>query len=209
MTKQLEALMAKIKKQTESFDTVVLKEDEAKALIAALDITLQYVKQRDEDYQYLIRQRNEHEHLENNPLAVKQPDDSIDYKSLVLQLAEIAHGGPVDIGLLPVTIRSMQQICASPQLPAVPDSAEQRLASAVELLKQSAPHMLADESLKDPDGVLCGKVHAVDSIQRYTAANTQFGGISLRQDGDGDYVLFADVLAMIAAAPKPEAAVKK
>lgn len=37
MTKQLEALIAKIKKQTESFDTVVLKEDEANALIAALE----------------------------------------------------------------------------------------------------------------------------------------------------------------------------
>jgi hypothetical protein len=36
MTKQLEALIAKIKKQTESFDTVVLKEEEANALIAAL-----------------------------------------------------------------------------------------------------------------------------------------------------------------------------
>lgn len=37
MTKQLEALIAKIKKQTESFDTVVLKEGEAHALIAALE----------------------------------------------------------------------------------------------------------------------------------------------------------------------------
>ncbi|VEC00273.1 Uncharacterised protein [Cedecea lapagei] len=46
---------------------------------------------------------------------------------------------------------------------------------------------------------------AVDSIQRYTAANTQFGGVSLRPDGDGDYVRFEDVRAMIAAAPKPEA----
>jgi len=73
MTKQLEALIAKIKKQTESFDTVVLKEEEAKALIAELDMALQYVKQRDEDNQYLIRQRNEREHLENSPLAVKLP----------------------------------------------------------------------------------------------------------------------------------------
>ncbi|WMY75396.1 hypothetical protein RHD99_05400 [Buttiauxella selenatireducens] len=37
MTKSLEALIAKIKKQTESFDNVILKEDEAKALIAALE----------------------------------------------------------------------------------------------------------------------------------------------------------------------------
>ncbi|WP_312740509.1 hypothetical protein [Cedecea neteri] len=50
---------------------------------------------------------------------------------------------------------------AAPQLSAVPDDAEQRLAAAVELLKQAAPHMLADESLKDPDGALCGKRRAV------------------------------------------------
>lgn len=43
--------------------------------------------------------------------------DSIDYKALVLHIAEIAHGGPVDIGLLPVTLRSMQQLCAAPQMP--------------------------------------------------------------------------------------------
>ncbi|MBU4680398.1 hypothetical protein KC222_00020 [Cedecea davisae] len=37
----------------------------------------------------------------------------------------------------------------------------QRLATAVEIIKQAAPHMLADESLKDPGGALCGKVRAV------------------------------------------------
>ena len=37
MDKGIEALIAKVKKQTESFDTAVLKEDEAKALIAALE----------------------------------------------------------------------------------------------------------------------------------------------------------------------------
>lgn len=37
MTNSTEALISKVKKQTESFDTVVLKEDEAKALIAALE----------------------------------------------------------------------------------------------------------------------------------------------------------------------------
>lgn len=31
----------------------------------------------------------------------------------------------------------------------------------VELLKQAAPHMLADESLKDPGGALCGKARSV------------------------------------------------
>ncbi|RJT26884.1 ead/Ea22-like family protein [Buttiauxella izardii] len=37
MDKGIEALIARVKKQTESFDTVVLKEDEAKSLIAALE----------------------------------------------------------------------------------------------------------------------------------------------------------------------------
>lgn len=37
MSNNIEALIVKIKKQTESFDTVILKEDEAKALIAALE----------------------------------------------------------------------------------------------------------------------------------------------------------------------------
>ncbi len=37
MNKGTEALIAKIKKQIESFDTVVLKEDEANVLIAALE----------------------------------------------------------------------------------------------------------------------------------------------------------------------------
>ena len=37
MTNSTEALISKVKKQTESFDTVVLKEDEAKALVAALE----------------------------------------------------------------------------------------------------------------------------------------------------------------------------
>lgn len=73
-------------------------------------------------------------------------------------------------------------IHAAPQLSAVPDCAEQRLAAAVELLKQSAPHMLADESLKDPDGALCGK------MPRHLIAETE---------------------TTIAAAPKPEPAVKK
>ncbi|MGV4242557.1 hypothetical protein [Citrobacter freundii] len=34
-----QALIAKIKKQTESFDTVVLKEDEVLALVEALEVT--------------------------------------------------------------------------------------------------------------------------------------------------------------------------
>lgn len=37
MTKQLEALIAKIKKQMENFDTVVLRIEEPEALIAALE----------------------------------------------------------------------------------------------------------------------------------------------------------------------------
>ncbi|MCT4701193.1 hypothetical protein MUA02_04455 [Enterobacteriaceae bacterium H20N1] len=37
MNKGTEALIARIKRQTESFDTVVLKEDEANALIAVLE----------------------------------------------------------------------------------------------------------------------------------------------------------------------------
>jgi hypothetical protein len=54
--------------------------------------------------------------LEASPLAVKLPAEGTDYKSLVMQLAEIVHGGPVDIGLLPVTVRSMQQLCAAPKM---------------------------------------------------------------------------------------------
>lgn len=37
MTNQLEALITKIRKQTKNFDTVILKEDEALSLIAALE----------------------------------------------------------------------------------------------------------------------------------------------------------------------------
>ena len=37
MDKGIEALISKVKKQTESFDTVVLKEDEANALLGELE----------------------------------------------------------------------------------------------------------------------------------------------------------------------------
>lgn len=51
MTKPLEALIAKIKKQLENFDTVILKEDEAKALIAALEQSRQRVYELEKQYE--------------------------------------------------------------------------------------------------------------------------------------------------------------
>lgn len=45
MNKQLEALIAEIKKQTENFDTVVLKIEETEALIAALEQSQQQNKE--------------------------------------------------------------------------------------------------------------------------------------------------------------------
>lgn len=188
MTKQLEALIAKIKKQTESFDTVVLKEEEAKALIAELDMALQYVKQRDEDNQYLIRQRNEREHLENSPLAVKLPADSIDYKALVLQIAEIAHGGPVDIGLLPVTVRSMQQICAAPQMPG---------------------WISVDAELPDPGDArrVCAYTPSEYGDFQYRSVPASLFKSVCRQATHWHYFTVPETA--IAAAQKPEAAVKK
>ncbi|WP_227680674.1 ead/Ea22-like family protein [Klebsiella quasipneumoniae] len=62
------ALIAKIKKQLESFDTVVLKEGEAVALVEALEKAQQYAKERDEENQDLMltigRFRVEREGLE-------------------------------------------------------------------------------------------------------------------------------------------------
>ncbi|NIF57488.1 hypothetical protein F3J27_03600 [Enterobacter sp. Ap-916] len=43
---------------------------------------------------------------------------------------------------------------------------------------------------------------ALGDIRRYTAANTQFGGIELKQDGVGDYVRYSDVLATAIAMPQ-------
>ena len=48
------ALIAKIKKQLENFDTVVLKEDEANALVEALEKAQQYAKERDAENQDLM-----------------------------------------------------------------------------------------------------------------------------------------------------------
>lgn len=68
MDKGIEALISKVKKQTESFDTVVLKEDEAKALIAALELARRYSKKRDEENHDLMltigRLRVEREKME-------------------------------------------------------------------------------------------------------------------------------------------------
>lgn len=44
-----QALIAKIKKQAESFDTVVLREDEANALLDELERNQQYIKRRDQE----------------------------------------------------------------------------------------------------------------------------------------------------------------
>ncbi|MCS3433669.1 hypothetical protein [Klebsiella sp. BIGb0407] len=53
------------------------------------------------------------------PLFTVPPlTDGADYKSLVMEIAEIAHGSRTDINLLLVTIRSLQQRCASIKPPA-------------------------------------------------------------------------------------------
>lgn len=49
-----QALIAKIKKQTESFDTVVLKEDEANALLDELETSQKYAKDRDAENEDLM-----------------------------------------------------------------------------------------------------------------------------------------------------------
>nr|EKX8506290.1 ead/Ea22-like family protein [Citrobacter sedlakii] len=49
-----QALIAKIKKQTESFDTVVLKEDEANALLDELEAMHKYAKDRDAENEGLM-----------------------------------------------------------------------------------------------------------------------------------------------------------
>lgn len=58
MTKQLEALIARIKRQTESFDTVVLKEDEANVLIAALEQAQQQLATQRQYYEGVISDGN-------------------------------------------------------------------------------------------------------------------------------------------------------
>ncbi|HDZ0717923.1 TPA: ead/Ea22-like family protein [Klebsiella pneumoniae] len=71
------ALITKIKKQLKNFDTVVLKEGEALALVEALEKAQQYAKERDAENQDLMltvgRLRVEREELE--PRSVKLPDD--------------------------------------------------------------------------------------------------------------------------------------
>ncbi|XUV83509.1 hypothetical protein ACREYP_08850 [Enterobacter sp. TMH.L2] len=188
MNKQLEALIAKIKKQAESFDTVVLKEDEAKALIAAIDLTLQYVKQRDEDNQYLMRLHNEREHMQTIPSAVKLPAEGTDYKSLVMQLAEIVHGGQVDIGRLPVTIRSIQQLCAAPQMPG---------------------WISVDEELPDPNSNkrVCAYTPSEYGDFQYRSVPASLFKSVCRQATHWHY--FTVPGNAIAAAPKLESAVKK
>lgn len=96
-----------------------------------------------------------------------------------------------------------QYLYAAPQLPAVPEGAEERLSAAVELLKQAAPHMLADESLKDPDGALAGKLPAMpdgEMLRRWVA----FGRAMEKSGSTLPRHLIAETEAMIAAAPKPE-----
>ncbi|UXE39468.1 ead/Ea22-like family protein [Raoultella ornithinolytica] len=69
------ALITKIKKQLENFDTVILKEDEALALVEALEKAQQYAKERDAENQDLMltvgRIRVEREELESR--TVKLP----------------------------------------------------------------------------------------------------------------------------------------
>lgn len=115
-----------------------------------------------------------------------------------------------------VTLERFQQAYAAPQLPAVPDSAEQRLASAVELLKQATPHMLVDESMKDPGGALCGKLRAVPDgwvmVPTQATAEMISSGISAHYDRSKIQIhdrpaagpMECAYAAMIAAAPKPE-----
>ncbi|CAI9399297.1 ead/Ea22-like family protein [Lelliottia sp. T2.26D-8] len=54
MTINKQALIAKIKKQTESFDTVILKEDEANALLDELEAAEKYSKERDAENEDLM-----------------------------------------------------------------------------------------------------------------------------------------------------------
>lgn len=49
-----QALIAKIKKQTESFDTVVIREDEANALLDELEAADKYAKDRDAENKDLM-----------------------------------------------------------------------------------------------------------------------------------------------------------
>lgn len=88
----------------------------------------------------------------------------------------------------------------------MPDGAEQRLAAAVDLLKQSAPHMLADESLKDPDGALCGKRRAVpEGWVIVPLKPTKDMVMAAEHERGADWQCSVDVWdSMIAAAPKPE-----
>lgn len=83
MTNQLEALIAKIKKQTESFDTVVLKEDEALALIAALE---QSQQEKDKWVKWASELGEKCDRLEASQLAVKLPEP--DFKKLARGLVD-------------------------------------------------------------------------------------------------------------------------
>lgn len=71
------ALITKIKNQLKNFDTVVLKEGEALALVEAMEKAQQYTKERDAENQDLMltvgRLRVEREDLESRIVTVKLP----------------------------------------------------------------------------------------------------------------------------------------
>ncbi|HDG1683774.1 TPA: hypothetical protein PFE14_004268 [Kluyvera ascorbata] len=72
------ALIAKIKKQTESFDTVVLKEVETKALVEALEKAQKLATQQGNNacalFDEVVAQRQRIAELESRTVTVKLPE---------------------------------------------------------------------------------------------------------------------------------------
>ncbi|WP_279047307.1 hypothetical protein [Cedecea davisae] len=109
--------------------------------VAELESTLELEREKSR------RVMSQNHQLEASPLAVKLPDlvnfDDLDANSQDREVVE--------------SIAQCKGWNAAIE-------ASRRMNDAggtVELLKQAAPHMLADESLKDPGGVLCGKARSV------------------------------------------------
>lgn len=110
----------------------------AEKRVAELESTLELEREKSR------RVMSQNHQLEVSPLAVKLPDlvnfDDLDANSQDREVVE--------------SIAQCKGWNAAIE-------ASRRMNDAVELLRQAAPHMLADESLKDPGGVLCGKARSV------------------------------------------------
>lgn len=101
MTKPLEALIAKINKQTENFDTVILKEDEALSLADYIESSNRKIDQLISDIQMAIAEiatlKQRIAELEASQLAVKLPEPLMPAQhtsgELFMTPDNVEHGG--------------------------------------------------------------------------------------------------------------------